>query len=645
MTDYVMPLDAIVGQDELKLALALTAISPRIGGVLIQGERGNAKSTTVRSFAQILPPIAWRKDCPYHCDPTHPFSFCPVCEQGTSETIMGQAPFIELPLGATEDRVLGHLDLEEVLRRSHTRFVPGLLAKAHRGILYIDEVNLLDDQLIDLLLDAASSGMAHIERDGFSLRYPTQFVLVGTMNPEEGEIRPQLLDRFGLSVEITTPQSIDERVLITERRLAFDQQPDLFIEQWESSIQHWRERLVNARQLLPEIAMPTAILRYIAERAVQAHVEGLRADIVMAEASRAYAALNGKTWVDTGDVDVVAPLVLGHRTRPSSPPPPRGHNNSSSQDRSRDEAAPSPASSMPQSPKSSGVSAHHENIDSPGDGDDAERMIPMHLPNHLIASGDFGPWGHNAGTKKETGKRLLISRRLGQPSLSYLRGKNRKRFAHDNNAVLIDWPGTITAKIKRQHGTSPTQAWGRNDLIFRKSKHPRPVAVVFVVDTSASMGSIKRLGRVKGTIMKIAQKAYRKRAYFALLTFGHRKARVVLAPTNKLGRLRAILERMPARGNTPLWEGLQETALQLKKWRREIPWVFELYLMTDGKVPGITTHWDEHVLRARECKQALDQSPVHVQVIDADTSRIAMHWAKKIAQIFHAEYGTLEEGA
>ncbi|WP_053957919.1 ATP-binding protein [Sulfobacillus thermosulfidooxidans] len=645
MTDYVMPLDAIVGQDELKLALALTAISPRIGGVLIQGERGNAKSTTVRSFAQILPQIALRKDCPYHCDPIHPFSFCPVCEHGTSETVMGQAPFIELPLGATEDRVLGHLDLEEVLRRSHTRFVPGLLAQAHRGILYIDEVNLLDDQLIDLLLDAASSGMAHIERDGFSLAYPAQFVLVGTMNPEEGEIRPQLLDRFGLSVEITTPQNIEERVLITERRLAFDQQPELFIEQWETSIQNWRQRLLNARQLLPEISMPTAILRYIAERAVQAHVEGLRADIVMAEASRAYAALNGKTWVDTMDVDVVAPLVLGHRTRPSSPPPPRGHQNSGSQDRSRQEGLHSPASSMPSEPHSSGGSAHHQDIDNPGDGGEAERIIPMNLFHHFMVSKDFGPWRYSLGMKKETGTRLLISRRLGQPSLSYLRGKNRKQFAHEPHAVFIDWPGTITAKIKRQHGTAHTQAWCRKDLIFRKSKHPRPVAVVFVVDTSASMGSIKRLGRVKGTIMKIAQKAYRKRAYFALLTFGHHQARVVLAPTNKLGRLRSILERMPARGNTPLWEGLQETALQLKKWNAKTPWVFQLYLMTDGKVPGITSHWDEHVLRARECKEALDQSPVHIQVIDADTSRIAMHWAKKIAQILHADYGTLEEGA
>ncbi|MCL4495051.1 MAG: ATP-binding protein [Firmicutes bacterium] len=656
MTEYVMPLDAIVGQEQLKLALALTAISPAVGGVLIQGERGNAKSTTVRSFSHILPEISIREGCPYHCDPDYPIPFCPVCGNESSPVVSAPAPFVELPLGATEDRILGHLDLEEALKSSHSRFVPGLLAKAHRGILYMDEVNLLDDQLIDLLLDAASSGRAFVERDGFSLSYPARFVLVGTMNPDEGEIRPQLLDRFGLSVQIVTPQNIEERVMITQRRLEFERGPGRFLQEWEKTVQSWRRRLVEARERLLSVEIRTDILHYIAQTAVDAHVEGLRADIVMAEASRAYAALCGRGTVKAEDVDTIAPLVLLHRRRPEPPVPPKRsetHDDSQSRlgggpDSSRRDGSPSspqrPSAHSAQKPNSDtdSSSTHPSGNGGQGNGE-GHRVIPVNRDQPDRLSRIAGPWTGEWNRIQITHSRMRhMSRRLGQPPASHLRGRNRRLPASRDDA-LIDWPGTLLAGVRRQHLTvgSPV-GWRHEDLTFRQSKHGSPVVIVFVVDTSASMGSLKRLGSVKHRILKIAQAAYRKRVHFALLTFGHREVKTLLYPSNKVGRLRSILEDLPAQGDTPLWDGLWQTANTLKMWRRQIPWFFQLYLMTDGKLPGLTTEWDTHVSRAQQCLSQIRLSPVSLRVIDADTSRVPLFWAYKIAGLLGAPYERLD---
>ncbi len=654
MNKYVMPLDAIVGQEQLKLALTLTALSPGVGGVLIQGERGNAKSTTVRSFSHILPNISVREGCPYHCDPQHPIPFCPVCEKGIAPVVSLPAPFVELPLGATEDRIIGHLDLEEVLKSSHSRFVPGLLAQAHRGVLYIDEVNLLDDQAIDLLLDAAGSGHAFVEREGFSLSYPARFVLVGTMNPEEGEIRPQLLDRFGLSVQITTPQNIDERAMITERRLEFDHDPDQFLERWENGVENWRQKLVETRHRLGHVEIHRDILRYIAETAVEAHVEGLRADIVMAEASRAYAALCGRQDVVTDDVDAIAPLVLFHRRRPTPPvpPPPKASRGEDSSPSHR-ESQSSPNNQTPSSRSSSSLSQgsgsdhksdlHESNRPQGHENGEDHRIVPVNGGLESKEKRIAGPWrGEWRRLQRATRHPTVISRKLGQPSAAFLRGKNRKLPAKENNA-LIDWPRTLLARSKRLHVTAqPFPNWCHDDLAFRESKHESPVVIVFVVDTSASMGSLKRLGTVKRRILMIAQSAYRKRVRFALLTFGHRQVRTVLYPSNKMDRLEWILENLPARGDTPLWDGLWQAANLLKEWRRHTPWFFHLYLMTDGKLPGLTTEWDRHVSMADKCLGQFRASPVSLNVIDADTSRVPLFWAYKIAKILGASYERLD---
>ncbi|MEQ9500452.1 MAG: magnesium chelatase ATPase subunit I [Deltaproteobacteria bacterium] len=308
------PFSAIVGQDEMKLALQIAAVDPTISGVLVFGDRGTGKSTAVRSLAALLPEMDVVEGCTYGCDPTR--DHCPTCAAQTERTTTrAPVPVVDLPLGATEDRVVGALDLELALTRGEKAFQPGLLARAHRGFLYIDEVNLLEDHLVDLLLDVAASGENVVEREGISLRHPARFVLVGSGNPEEGELRPQLLDRFGLSVEVTTPTDLETRVRVVRRRDAFERNPRAFVEQWRSADERVRTSIESAIRRLDEVEVDDAIV----ERAVQLcqalGTDGLRGDLTLVRAARAVAALSGDVRVNEGHLRQVAPTALRHRLR------------------------------------------------------------------------------------------------------------------------------------------------------------------------------------------------------------------------------------------------------------------------------------------------------------------------------------------
>lgn len=318
------PFSAVVGQETAKLALLLNAVSPTVGGVLILGEKGNAKSTAVRALAHMLPPVPVVPDCPLSCDPEHPFTFCPQCRgtRWTGEYAYRKAPFVEMPLGASEDRLLGHMDIEAAMARGERYFEPGLLARAHRGILYVDEINLLPDHLIDILLDAAASGWNQVERDGFSVTHPARFILVGTMNPEEGELRPQLLDRFGLSVEVSTPQDVASRTEIMKRRMAYEAAPALFAEQWELEEQAEQEHLAQARSAFADTELPDKRLEQVARLCLQAKTEGMRADLIICETAKAIAAYRGHPEVTAADVNEAAPLALYHRSQEPWQPEP-----------------------------------------------------------------------------------------------------------------------------------------------------------------------------------------------------------------------------------------------------------------------------------------------------------------------------------
>jgi magnesium chelatase subunit I len=322
------PFSAIVGQEDMVLAIQVVAVDPSIGGVLVLGDRGTGKSTAVRALADLLPPIRVVTGCPYGCDPASPQAQCDACRARgesqvkvkgkiakTAKTALRPVPVVDLPLGATEDRVVGALDLEKALSQGLKEFAPGLLARANRGFLYIDEVNLLEDHIVDLLIDVAASGENLVEREGLSVRHPARFVLVGSGNPEEGELRPQLLDRFGLSVEVKTPQDLALRVQVVRRRDAFERDPQAFRAAWDKANQKLRQRIVRAQKAIGNIEVADEVLLLCAALCHNLGTDGLRAELTLLRATRAYAALVGDKTVHHSHLRAMAPLVLRHRLR------------------------------------------------------------------------------------------------------------------------------------------------------------------------------------------------------------------------------------------------------------------------------------------------------------------------------------------
>jgi magnesium chelatase subunit I len=310
------PFAAIVGQDEMRRALLIAAVDPSVGGVLVFGDRGTGKSTTVRALAGLLPPMKVVQGCPYGCDPAAPAGLCASCAGATGlRTTTVPVPVVDLPLGATEDRVVGALDIERALGEGVKAFEPGLLARAHRGFLYIDEVNLLEDHLVDLLLDVAASGENVVEREGISIRHPARFVLVGSGNPEEGELRPQLLDRFGLSVEVRTPDDLPTRIEVVKRRDAYERDPEGFVASWSKAEAKLRRRIVAARARLADVEVKDVALERAARLCMALGTDGLRGELTLIRAARALAALDGVPEVGDAQLRAVATSALRHRLR------------------------------------------------------------------------------------------------------------------------------------------------------------------------------------------------------------------------------------------------------------------------------------------------------------------------------------------
>ncbi|HET9968475.1 MAG TPA: magnesium chelatase subunit D family protein [Streptosporangiaceae bacterium] len=636
--DRAYPFAGIVGMADLKLALLLNAVSPAIGGVLVRGEKGTAKSTMVRGLAALLPPVQVVSGCPYSCDPAAPDPGCPAGPHdephdgpndgsGSRERPVTLA---ELPVGATEDRLAGSLDIERVLTAGTTAFQPGLLAAAHRGVLYVDEVNLLHDHLVDLLLDAAALGVNYVEREGVSVRHASRFLLVGTMNPEEGELRPQLLDRFGLTVQATASQDPAERAEVVRRRLAFEADPAGFVTRFSAGTAALASQVAAARGRLPQVSLPDAALRQICAVCGAFGVDGMRADLVTARTAIALAAWAGRDEVTEEDIRTAARLALPHRRRrdPFDAP---GLDEQALDDALRDAAAQEPAAGAPEAGDPEDPDRGPED---PDDDPGGPGGLPEHAESNATSPSQAPGPGPQAplGTQSPPGApvsptapfrtRLLTVPGVGEGAPGR-RSAARGPFGRTVGARVpqsrpfaLHLPATVRTAALRGSGASPAMIAGRNgrktpgtahDHDLARPDGTRPAAgrrvavapgdlreavregregnlVLFAVDASGSMAARQRMRAVKGAVLSLLLDAYQRRDKVGLVTFRGTGAEVALPPTSSVEAAARRLTSLATGGRTPLAAGLAQSARVLATERLRDPRRRALLVVvTDGR--------------------------------------------------------------
>lgn len=575
MNQSVFPFSAIVGHERLKLALRLVAVDPKIGGVLVRGPKGIAKSTAARSLARLLERVEGR----------------PV-------------PFVDLPLGASEDRVVGTLDVTRALREGERRFQPGLLFSAHGGVLYVDEVNLLTDYLVDLLLDAAASGVLVVERDGISERHPAWFQLIGTMNPEEGELRPQLLDRFALCCDLEDLVSAEERSLAVRRRLAFDEDPEAFEREFAPEETLEVERLIAARRRLRDLLLPDDLVEAVSRHALAHGALGLRADLIMCRAARAHAALCGATETGWKDVEAIEELVLAHRrTRPpdSGPSPPLPF-----------DPSPTPPSGRGDSP--------------PAEEGDTRWEPRLEAPAPRDPEGGPGlpRAGHAPGSSRDRRFRLvpLVEGRLKR-SVPY-----RAELSLDVAATLV--------------GRAVTGAPVLRSAI--RLDRP-PVLTVVGVDASGSMGGRCRIAYAKGLLARAMLRAYQRRHRFALVAFRGGPPCEIVKPTRALQKMLSRVDALRTGGGTSIAVGLEAArALIETEQRRRPSLLVNLVLVTDGR-SNRSVHGRPPLEEALAAARRLAELPgIQATVVDAEGGTLRLGLAVCVGGALGASVEPLAAG-
>ncbi|MBQ0830307.1 putative cobaltochelatase [Streptomyces tagetis] len=665
------PFTAVVGQDDLRLALLLNAVSPAVGGVLVRGEKGTAKSTAVRALSALLPRVGVVPGCRFSCDPA---SLDPSCPDGPhAPDAAGEdraARMVELPVGASEDRLVGALDIERALAEGVKAFEPGLLADAHRGILYVDEVNLLHDHLVDLLLDAAAMGASYVEREGVSVRHAARFLLVGTMNPEEGELRPQLLDRFGLTVEVTASREPDERVEVVRRRLAHDDDPAAFAARWAAEEAAVRERIAAARALLPSVKLGDGPLRQIAATCAAFEVDGMRADIVMARTATALAAWAGRTDVLAEDVRQAALLALPHRRR-RNPFDAPGLDEEKLDETLEQYAGPEPGDPDDRGPDDDGgdddggdddpdpgpggPGGRPEPEDGPGDGDAGGRAeSPADAPDapddrhgepRPSGAGERAPVGaaepfrtrvlHVPGVGEgAAGRRSRARTEQGRTT-----GARRPRGA----LTKLHLAATVRAAAphQRARGRSGRGLVVRRDDLRQAVREGRESnLVLFVVDASGSMAARQRMSAVKGAVLSLLLDAYQRRDKVGLVTFRGSAADVALPPTSSVDTAAVRLESLPTGGRTPLAAGLLRAHEVLRVERLRDPARRALIVVvTDGRATGGV----EPVALASRAARLLAAEGTASVVVDCESGPVRLGLAARLAQDLGGTAVTLDE--
>ncbi|MFC8918897.1 putative cobaltochelatase [Streptomyces sp. NPDC057116] len=642
------PFTAIVGQDDLRLGLLLNAVSPAVGGVLVRGEKGTAKSTAVRALAALMPDVDVVAGCRFSCAPSSPDPACPDGPHTLAEAVSRPARMVELPVGASEDRLVGALDIERALADGVKAFEPGLLADAHRGVLYVDEVNLLHDHLVDLLLDAAAMGASYVEREGVSVRHAARFLLVGTMNPEEGELRPQLLDRFGLTVEVAASREPEQRVEVVRRRLAFDDDPAGFAARWAGEEAALRERIVAARALLPEVTLGDAALRQIAATCAAFEVDGMRADIVMARTATALAAWAGRTDVTSDDVRQAALLALPHRRRRNPFDAPGLDEDQLDETLEEfggdDDPDPDPGPDGPGGGPDGGGGGVPPQGGEPEAAPETEES-----PAPAPAPGSGG--GEQAPVKAAEPFRTKV---LSVPGLGdgAAGRRSRARTEHGRTTGARRPRGALTklhlaatvqaaAPHQRARGRSgPGLVVRRDDLRQATREGREGNLVLFVVDASGSMAARQRMGAVKGAVLSLLLDAYQRRDKVGLVTFRGAAADLALPPTSSVDAAAARLERLPTGGRTPLAAGLLKAHEVLRVERLRDPARRPLLVVvTDGRATGGP---EPVALAARAAGLHAAQGTASV-VVDCETGPVRLGMAGELAGALGGTAVTLDE--
>jgi magnesium chelatase subunit D len=637
----LFPFSAIVGQEEMKRALIFNAIDPSIGGLLITGTRGTAKSTAARAIAALLPEIEVITGDAFNNPPA-------VGE--TDRTTRIPTPFVNLPVGATEDRVLGTLDVERVLQSGEKHFEPGLLARANRGVLYVDEVNLLPDHLVDVLLDAVAMGVNRVEREGVSFTHDARVILIGTMNPEEGELRPQLLDRFALCASVSGYFDPDLRKEVIRRRMAFEANPASHLEQWKESETELSQRIERARSLLDSVHVPNEQLDAIVEACAEAKADGLRADIVAYKTSRAIAAFAGRNEVNSEDVSEALTLALAHRRRtprttppapkPPQTPPPDGESKGEppqTQNRTRNQgssAKPSAADTEARPDESQADEANQQSDVQPssieertfaiGDALNVSQAISRRSRRHVFATiagkGAFAP-----------------ARRAGQ----FVRAVMPRESERLDLAV----EATLRAAAVDPTARDPEQRLRlrvRRDHWRHKQRRVRTRnLILLLVDASGSMAARQRMQAAKGAIVSLLEDSYQKRDWVALIAFRGETAVELLPPTRSVVFAYRQLAELPTGGRTPLAAGLSRTRQvierQARKGERVLPY---LVVITDGRAT---------VPEVGAMEAALDEAgrlrQLHVRglCVDMESGRVRFGQVRALATGLNATYTHVQE--
>ena len=675
LKNLIFPFTAIVGQEDVKKSLILNAINPSIGGVLIKGDKGTGKTTAVRALADLLPPINVVKGCAFNCDPNDEDSLCDPCKSEDFEVETKSMRVVELPLGSTEDRVVGSINIEKALKEGIKALEPGILADANRNILYVDEINLLDDNLVDVLLDAAAYGVNIVEREGISVAHPSNFILVGTMNPAEGELRPQLSDRISLHISVHSIMNLEERVKIMERREEFERDPSLFKEKFKKKQDTILANIVKAREILKAVYVPRDIMSVIAYVCMEVGVDGHRADIAILKTSKTIAAYQNMQEVKPDHVEDAALLVLGERYHKSQnrnqinqiiqkalddiskkKNDEKTKQNTEGEDDHKDEEqddhkpqfgnepgkddekeGEDPGESQEQENQSQQISAEGQEYNN-NDSDSKEHGIKLKT---LEKEDDIDSFDEGLDIKKllkikGKKKRKLYGKRVDSTTQKgkYVKSRLPKDIEND---IAID--ATIRAAAISSFGTINVKS---EDLRHKVRRHGAKASIVLVVDISGSMFSQRKAERIKDIIISVIGDAVQKGDKISVVGFKGKEANVIIPTTKRATSFMEQIDNITIGGTTPLASGMKKGFEILKKEKFKQEFVPMMLILTDG-MPNVAV--DENPIKdALKIAGEIKDNEIHTIIVNFEmAAKFGRDMNMELAVVSGGRYYDLED--